>query len=154
MPKRQLGRNAFTLIEVMVAVMIVSVVIAALLQMKGNTNHKFIQLKKIVTENQYNTFLISVDDKYSFETSNIDLDRLVDNFDLENDLRRKLKSIKTKVSYEKLDVYDSGDLSDDSEEYEEGEEGENGGIDIIFEIGKTSLKSEDFSLSLMRVKIQ
>jgi prepilin-type N-terminal cleavage/methylation domain-containing protein len=154
MPKRQLGRNAFTLIEVMVAVMIVSVVIAALLQMKGNTNHKFIQLKKIVTENQYNTFLISVDDKYSFETSNTDLYRLVDNFDLENDLRRKLKSIKTKVSYEKLDVYDSGDLSDDSEENEEGEEGENGGIDIIFEIGKTSLKSEEFSLSLMRVKIQ
>jgi prepilin-type N-terminal cleavage/methylation domain-containing protein len=153
MPKRQLGRNAFTLIEVMVAVMIVSVVIAALLQMKGNTNHKFIQLKKIVTENQYNTFLISVDDKYSFETSNIDLYRLVDNFDLENDLRRKLKSIKTKVSYEKLYVFDSGDFNDDSED-EEGEEGENGGIDIIFEIGKTSLKSEEFSLSLMRVKIQ
>ena len=154
MPKRQLGRNAFTLIEVMVAVMIVSVVIAALLQMKGNTNHKFIQLKKIVTENQYNTFLISVDDKYSFETSNIDLYRLVDNFDLENDLRRKLKSIKTKVSYEKLYVFDSGDFNDDSEEDEEGEEGENGGIDIIFEIGKTSLESEEFSLSLMRVKIQ
>ena len=153
MPKRQLGRNAFTLIEVMVAVMIVSVVIAALLQMKGNTNHKFIQLKKIVTENQYNTFLISVDDKYSYETSNIDLYRLVDNFDLENDLRRKLKSIKTKVSYEKLDVLDTGDFNDDSED-EEGEEGENGGIDIIFEIGKTSLKSEEFSLSLMRVKIQ
>ena len=151
MPKRQLGRNAFTLIEVMVAVMIVSVVIAALLQMKGNTNHKFIQLKKIVTENQYNTFLISVDDKYSFETSNIDLYRLVDNFDLENDLRRKLKSIKTKVSYEKLDVLDTGNFKDDSEE---DEEGENGGIDIIFEIGKTSLKSEEFSLSLMRVKIQ
>ena len=153
MPKRQLDRNAFTLIEVMVAVMIVSVVIAALLQMKGNTNHKFIQLKKIVTENQYNTFLISVDDKYSYETSNIDLYRLVDNFDLENDLRRKLKSIKTKVSYDKLDVLDTGNFNDDSED-EEGEEGENGGIDIIFEIGKTSLKSEEFSLSLMRVKIQ
>ena len=94
-----------------------------------------------------------MDDKYSYETSNIDLYRLVDNFDLENDLRRKLKSIKTKVSYEKLYVFDSGDFNDDSED-EEGEEGENGGIDIIFEIGKTSLKSEEFSLSLMRVKIQ
>jgi len=148
MPKRQLHRKAFTLIEVMVAVMIVSVVIAALLQMRGNTNHKFIQLKKIVKENQYNSFLISVDDKYGFESSSIDLYRLADNFDLESDLRRKLKSIKTKVTYEELEVLDSGDFSDDKEE------GESSASGIIFEIGKTSLESDDFSLSLMRVKIQ
>jgi len=151
MPKRQLNRKAFTLIEVMVAVMIVSVVIAALLQMQGNTNHKLIQLKKTVKENQYSSFLISVDDKYGFESSSLDLYRLADNFDLESDLRRKLKSIKTKVSYEELDVLDSSDFSDDSDESEEGESSASG---IIFEIGKTHLESEEFSLSLMRVKIQ
>ena len=151
MPKRQLHKKAFTLIEVMVAVMIVSVVIAALLQMRGDTNHKLIQLKKILKENQYNSFLIATDDKYGFESSNIDLYRLLGNFDVESDLRRKLKAIKTEVTYEELDVLDSSDFSDDSTD---GEESEGSASAIVFEIGKTSLKSEAFSLSLLRVRIQ
>ena len=45
MPKRHCNNSAFTLIEVIVAVMIVSVVIAALLQMRGNTSYKFLEIK-------------------------------------------------------------------------------------------------------------
>jgi len=149
MPKRQLTRKAFTLIEVMVAVMIVSVVIAALLQMQGNTNHKLLQLKKSIKDNQYNSFLISEANRYGFDSSNINLYRLVEKFDLESDLRRHLKATKIKVSYEILDVLDSNDFDDESDDEEE-----NSGNGIILEIGKTDLKSDKFALSLLRVKLQ
>lgn len=146
MPKRQLNRRAFTLIEVMVSVMIVSFVIAALLQIQGDTAHRLIKLKKTIKENQYNSFLISEGGRYGFESNSINLYQLVDNFDVESDLRRKLKAIKTKVSYKKLDVLDSNDFSDENDE--------NSGSDIVLEIGRTSLKSKEFSLSLLRVKLQ
>jgi len=51
MPKRHCNNSAFTLIEVIVAVMIVSVVIAALLQMRGNTSYKFLEIKKMMHKN-------------------------------------------------------------------------------------------------------
>jgi len=141
MPKRQ----AFTLLEVMVAVMIVSVVIAALLQMRGNTSNQFMQIKKMAHTNQYNSFLLSLDGKYGFEKSNIDMKRLVEDFDLESDLRRKLSSIKVKLDYEALSVIDTN-------EFDNQDNSENSGI--IFEIGKTVLKSEDFATQLLRIRLQ
>ena len=69
MPKRR----AFTLMEVMVAVVIVSVVIAALLQMQGNTHHKLFGIKEMIKTNQYNSFLLSLSDKYGFESSKINM---------------------------------------------------------------------------------
>ncbi|MEA1983375.1 MAG: type II secretion system protein, partial [Campylobacterota bacterium] len=66
-------RRAFTLIEVMVAVMIVSIVIAALLQMRGDTSNKLFQLKEMMQTNQYNSFLLSNSEKYAFEDSKIDM---------------------------------------------------------------------------------
>jgi len=144
MPKQH--HRGFTLIEVMVAVMIVSVVIAALLQMQGNTSHKLIELKKTLKTNQFNSFLISSDNKYGFESSNTDLYRLSGEFDMESDLRRKLKAMKIKVSYEKKDVLDSNDFSDDEEDATV--------TGIVLEIGKTHLQNKNFSLSLMRIKLQ
>ena len=145
MAKRHLSHRGFTLIEVMVAVMIVSVVIAALLQMRGNTTHKLQELKKTVKTTQYNSFLSSADDKYGFNSSSLGLYRLAGDFEMESDLRRKLKSIKTKITYEKIEVLDSNDF---------GEDDNSTTSSIILEIGKTDLKSKDFSLSLMRVKLQ
>ena len=154
MPKRRASKNAFTLIEVMVAVMIVSVVIAALLQMRGNTSHKFIGIKKMMQTNQYNSFLLSKGDKYGFEESNIDLYRLVDDFDLEDDLRRRLKAIKLKVDYEELDTIDTAEFDESAQPSEDGEEVQKDTTGIVFEIGKSMLKAENFSTSLMRIRIQ
>ena len=154
MPKRGATKNAFTLIEVMVAVMIVSVVIAALLRMRGNTSNKFIGIKKMMQTNQYNSFLLSQSDKYGFEESNIDLYRLVDDFDLESDLRRRLKSIKLKVDYEELDTIDTTEFDDTAQPSEDGEEVQSDTTGIVFEIGKSILKADNFSTSLMRVRIQ
>ena len=137
--------------EVMVAVMIVSVVIAALLQMRGDTTHKFFGIKEMMKTNQYNSFLLSHGDKYGFEKSRMDMSRLVEDFDVESDLRRKLKAIKVELDYEELSTVDTS-------EYVDGQENENeeitGSSGIVFEIGKTLLKTEEFSGSLIRIKIQ
>ncbi len=139
MPKRK----AFTLIEVMVAVMIVSVVIAALLQMQGNTHQQFFQFKKILSQNAYTSFMVGIDDKYGYEKSHTNLQQLVDEFDLERPLRRKLQQIVIDIDYTKERVIDT------SEETETEQV-----TPIIFEIGTTQLHSKVFSTQLQRIKIQ
>jgi hypothetical protein len=116
----------------MVAVMIVSVVIAALLQLRGDTTGRFLQLKKMLHENQYKSFLISSDAKYGFESSRTTLKTLAGDFRLNSTLRRRLKAQKVKLSYDTIDDTRS-----------EG---------MVFEMGKTSLKSKEFSFSLIRVR--
>ena len=147
MPKRQhTFHDAFTLIEVMVAVMIVSVVIAALLQMRGETTHKFFGIKKMMQTNQYNSFLIGQGDKYGFEKSSMNLNRLVENFDLESDLRRELKSQKVSLLYEKL-------KSVDTSEYD-GENSEKSSSGTVFEIGKSTIEADDFRVNMIRVRAE
>lgn len=147
-------RHAFTLIEVMVAVMIVSVVIAALLQMRGNTSNQFMQIKKMAHTNQYNSFLLSLDGKYGFEKSNIDMKRLVEDFDLESDLRRKLSAMKVSLDYETLSVIDTNEFTNQDNSESQEDENSSGNSGIIFEIGKTVLKSKDFTTQLLRIKLQ
>jgi len=154
MPKRH--RKAFTLIEVITAVMIVSVVIAALLQMRGNTSHKFSQIQKMIYTNQYSSFLLSLGDRYGFERSRIDMNQLVDDFDLESDLRRKLKAMKVEIEYEVLESIDTSEYEDipTQSETTDEEEVQKDTTGIIFEIGKTKLLSDDINLQIIRVRIQ
>ena len=129
------ARDGFTLIEVMVAVMIVSVVIGALWQMKGDATQKFFQFQKMTQNNQYMSFLLGNAQKYGFEKSNIDLRTLVDDFDLESNLRRQLKRVKIALSYDVLNAIDTNDS-------------------VILEIGKTKMHSKDFTHTLLRVRTQ
>lgn len=134
--------------EVMVAVVIVSVVIAALLQMQGNTNNKLFNIKEMMKTNQYNSFLLSLSDKYGFESSKMDMKRLVDEFALESDLRRRLKGMKLELDYEELTTIDTSELDASSDL------NETSNTSLIFEIGKTTLKTKDFTTQVIRVKIQ
>jgi len=138
-------REAFTLIEVMVAVMIVSVVIAALLQMRGDTANKFFNIKKMLYTTQYNSFLLANDGKYGFERSKLDMKRLVDDFKVESDLRRKLSALKVELEYEKLQTIDTSKFNSDEQ---------NSSTGIIFEIGKSILKVGNESSSLIRIRVQ
>ena len=79
-------KRGFTLIEVMVAVMIISIVIMGLLQMYSNNTHIFSAIKKQIKTNQYVSFLVSSDD-YGFENKDIYLYDLVKDFDFESDLK-------------------------------------------------------------------
>jgi len=134
-------RGAFTLIEVMVSVMIISVVIMALLQMQGNNTYMFSKLKSKLEINQYASFFIANKD-YGFKKESVYLSDLLNEFVVEDDLRRKLKNIKIKIRYEELDKYgDSNTSQGDSS-------------DMLLEIGKSSIDVDDSTVSIMRLKIQ
>ncbi|WP_324170588.1 prepilin-type N-terminal cleavage/methylation domain-containing protein [Sulfurimonas sp.] len=135
------SKNAFTLVEVMVAVMIISVVIMALLQMQGNSNHMFSRLKDKLKVNQYTSFFISNAD-YGFEKNSVDLDDVLSDFIVEDDLRRELKKIKVEVQYKKLRQLDMSENDDEDVSSE-----------MIFEIGKTILKANDSSASFIRFRV-
>jgi len=157
MPKRHSFKEAFTLIEVMVAVLIISIVIAALLQMQGDTHQKFFQIKQMMHTNQYNSFLLSQGEAYGFEDSKMDMKRLVENFDLESDLRRRLGAIKVELLYEEITTIDTSEFEDGGAETDEnGEEVEQQETTtgIVFEIGKSIIKTEDFTGHLIRVRVQ
>ena len=134
-------KHAFTLIEVMVAVTIISVVIAALLQMYANNSFIFTSLKKSVTSNQYMTLLAN-NSEYGLENKHSTLYDLIQDFDLESDLRRKLKDIPIDILYKEQS---SIDLSEDENASES---------QIVLEIGKMTMQGKNFSNNLLRLKIR
>ena len=145
MANKSVHRDAFTLIEVMVAVIIITVVIMALLQMHANSTHIFSSMKKQTKTNQYSSFLIS-NENYGFEDKNIYLYSLVRDFDLQDDLRRELKKIKIKMLYKELEAIDIGNQSND----EEIESSSN----LVLEIGESLIQTDSGSTALMRFRIR
>ena len=143
-PKRtSFGRlGAFTLIEVMVSVLIISVVIMALLQMRGNSSHLFLSFSKKSEMNKYLSFLISNDD-YGHDNKKTTLYKLLGDFDIEDNLKRELKSANVEIIYKELELIDMG-----------GQEDEEVDSKVVFEIGKTILKTNDLSASVLRIKSQ
>jgi prepilin-type N-terminal cleavage/methylation domain-containing protein len=135
-------RKAFTLLEVMVAVMIISIVIMALLQMRGHSAHIFSSLSQKLEINQYLSFLVS-NDTYGFEQESMTADILLKDFDVEADLRQRLRKTKVNLVYQELDAIDLAEHSD-----------ENLSSGMIFETGKTILKTENASASLARIRLQ
>ena len=132
----------------MVAVMIISVVIMALLKMYSNNAHIFNSIKQEIKTNQYVSLLIG-NDEYGFEKKHIVMYDLVKDFDVENDLRRKLKSLKTDIIYTEVD---SIDLSEDTEEDTGSESKSSSGV--VLEIGRDTLKTETFTTSITRLRIK
>lgn len=145
MSKELKSKNAFTLIEVMVAVMIISVVIMALIQMYANNTHIFSSFKKQTKINQYTSFFLA-NDTYGYEDKSVSLYELVREFNIHNELRQELKFIKVKLVYEELQQID---LSESQSSEIENEETSN----MIFEVGKTTLQSNSSSSSLLRFKL-
>jgi prepilin-type N-terminal cleavage/methylation domain-containing protein len=118
-------RKAFTLLEVMVAVLIISIVIMALLEMKGHSAHIFSALSKKQEINQYLSFLVSSKD-YGFEKDTVTAESLVKEFELERDLRQNLKNVKINLIYQELASIDLDEQED-----------ENLSSGMVFETGKT-----------------
>jgi len=145
-------KAAFTLIEVMVAVVIISVVIMALIKLFANNSHIFSTLDNKSQSNQYLSLLISPSD-YGLENKESTLYDLVKEFDIEDDLRRELKNIKVKLLYQELDTIDVGEYEADVEPQEEQTE-EKASSSMVFEVGKTILKINNSSVSMLRIKQQ
>ena len=155
-------RKAFTLIEVMISVLIISTVIMALITMNGNNTHIFSSFKKQAKINQYASFFIS-NKEYGFENNSVDLDDLVSEFDVEDELRKKLKELKVAVIYQIVDEIDMSDFEESEEDEDTQEEIPDDSSDeepkkvsssLVIEIGKTTLKVKDSSVSLLRIKVQ
>jgi len=145
MNKRVHSHHAFTLIEVMIAVMIISLVIAALIQMFANNTHVFLAYKNQIDTNQYTSFLIG-NDKYGEEKKSTNMFELVREFDIDDDLRKELKSMKVDVDYVELKRIN---LSES-----ESESGIEISSDMALEIGKSNLQKQDGSALLYRFKLQ
>lgn len=142
-------KNAFTLIEVIVAVMIISIVIMALIQMYANNTHIFSSLKQQTKINQYSSLLIE-NDEYGFENKTIRINDLVNEFDLQDDLRRELKNIKAEIIYKELQLIDMSEQNSNEETEKDIEVNSN----MIIEIGQSIIKTDKSSTALMRLRVQ
>jgi prepilin-type N-terminal cleavage/methylation domain-containing protein len=144
-------RKAFTLIEVMIAVVIISVVIAALIQMFANNTHIFSSLKSQSKINSYVSLFIA-NDTYGLEDKEVSLDDLVSEFNVESELRAVLRETKAKIIYKELESIDMREYEEGEEVDQESEASVNSGL--VFEVGSSTIKIHDSSASLLRIQIQ
>lgn len=97
----QIKKKAFTLVEVLIAVALISIVIGALIQMGQNNLYLLEKFKAISVNNDYSSLSFYGIDETKMSDQKIYLDEVVDFKD--DDLRRELKEIKVIVKNEKLD---------------------------------------------------
>lgn len=154
MPKRSHG---FTLIEVLVAVMIIAVVIGALMQLFANNTHTFTSIdQKILQTNK--TSLLLGNAVYGYENKKTDLAELVKDFNIDDDLRRLLKKEKVEVIYTETTTIDFGEAAEAVAEADNINDNtivtETTAAASALEIGRTTLKIGAESSSFLRVKLQ
>jgi len=143
-------KKAFTLIEVMVAVMIISVVIMALLQMNANNTHIFSQVKNQETASQYLSLLVGT--KYGFDNEKISLEALVSDFNLDDDIRRELKHTQIQTSYQILQSIDTSMFDEENTEQKTEDTTMKKNSGTVYEMGRTTIQIKDSSASLLRLR--
>lgn len=121
--------------------MIISVVILAMVQMYSNNTFLLDSYKKHANITQYSSYLIA-NKEYGYESKNTTLYELLDEFDIETDLRRKLKQQKVEISYK---VLKNIDLSEESNE---------SAPQISLEIGESILRTDKNSVALTRLQLR
>lgn len=158
MPKHSGG---FTLIEVLVAVMIIAVVIGALIQLFATNSHTFSSVHQKILHTNKTTLLLG-NEIYGNEDKKTDLAELVKDFNIDDDLRRLLKKEKVQIIYTEVTSIDFDDAAESLSEAEAA--ADNGSDDTLIteaaeatnalEIGRTTLKIGEQSSSFLRVKFQ
>ncbi len=156
MPKTSRG---FTLLEVLVAVMIIAVVIGSLIQLFANNSNTFASIPQRILHTNTTSLLLG-NEVYGYQKAKTDLAELVKDFKIDDDLRRKLKNIKAEIIYSEVTTIDFGDAS---ESIAEEASSKTGGETLVkdaadvsnsMEIGRTTLKIKDQSSSFVRIKFQ
>ena len=158
MSKRSHG---FTLIEVLVAVMIIAVVIGALIQLFATNTHTFSSVHQKILHTNKTTLLLG-NEIYGYEDKKVDLAELVKDFNIDDDLRRLLKKEKAEILYTEVTSIDFGDAAEALAEAEDTESrkddealiSEAGEATNALEVGRTTLKIAGQSSSFLRVKLQ
>jgi prepilin-type N-terminal cleavage/methylation domain-containing protein len=149
-------RKGFTLIEVMVSVVIITVVIAAMLQLFSNNSHFFSQFKTKM-DLAWSSTLLLYQDKIGFEDDEIALEDLLKKYNIDDEFRRDVKDMKAHIKYQKISTIDTSEI-DMNESIEESLAQNDRSLEnsdgVVFEIGKTSFKIGDQSNSFLRLKLE
>lgn len=158
MPKTSHG---FTLIEVLVAVMIIAVVIGALIQLFATNTHTFSSVHQKILHTNKTTLLLG-NTIYGYENKKSDLAELVKDFNIDDDLRRLLKKERVEIRYTEVTSIDFGDAAeslaeaqnDVSSEVDQSVVTEATEATNALEVGRTTFKIGEQSSSFLRVKLQ
>ncbi len=140
--------------------MIISVVISALLQLFANNSHTFSSVHQKILQTNMSSLLLG-NEIYGYEDKKMDLSELVKDFNINDDLRRKLKDKKIEIIYTEVTSLNFDDAAESLAEAE-GESGDNdeglvtetSEVANSLEIGRTTIKIDNESSSFLRVKFQ
>ncbi len=146
-------RRGFTLIEVMVAVMIISLVIGVLLQLFSNNTRLFSSMRGHSELCMRSSLLIG-NIAYGYENDKVTLDELVQEFEINDELRRKLKKHKAKITYTPVKELDTKkkEIEDIVEPYMN--DNDEGLKERVMEIGRSSFEMDEFQTAYLRLKMQ
>ena len=140
--------------------MIISVVISALLQLFANNSHTFSSVHQKILQTNMSSLLLG-NEIYGYEDKKMDLSELVKDFNVNDDLRRKLKDKKIEIIYTEVTSFNFDDaaesLAEAEEESGDNDEGlvsETSEVANTLEIGRTTIKIDNESSSFLRVKFQ
>ncbi len=147
-------RKGFTLMEVMIAVMVISIVIGVLLQLFSNNTTLFSSMRGHSELCMRSSLLIG-NTEYGYENKKVNLADLVQEFDIDDDLRRKLKKYKAEITYTPVKILDTRELdSVDEDIMPYLEEHQNNAQEVTMEIGRSSFQMDEFQTAYLRLKLQ
>lgn len=146
-------RRGFTLIEVMIAVMIISLVIGVLLQLFSNNTRLFSSMRGHSELCMRSSLLIG-NTQYGYENEKVSLADLIQDFDIDDDLRQKLKKYKAEITYTPVKELDTRqkEIEDIAEPYMQ--DNAEGLKEQAMEIGRSSFEMDEFQTAYLRLKMQ
>ena len=146
-------RKGFTLLEVMISIMIISLVIGVLLQLYSNNTRLFNSMRGHSELCMRSSLLIG-NDTYGYENKTVNLAELVRDFEINDDLRQKLKKYKAKITYTQVK-----ELSQESKKIDKAVDpylvdSTEGLKERSMEIGRSSFEMDEFQTAYLRLKLQ
>lgn len=151
--------RAFTLLEVAISAMIISVVIGAMLQIFSNNSNYFSGFEKKLDVTWASTLLLGNQD-IGFDDKTEELKSLVSSTDMRMDFIQYLDDTEAKITYQVIMLIDSMDIQEsiderseeEGDEYSSTEDASSDGINL--EIGKTIFNVNDTSTYMIRIRTQ
>ena len=146
-------RKGFSLLEVMISVMIITLVIGVLLQLYSNNTRLFSSMRGHSELCMRSSLLIG-NSEYGYEDKEVSLAELVHNFNVDDDLRQKLKKYKAKVTYTPVKELNTKQTRTDEELDPYITEESQGLKERSMEIGRSSFEMDEFQTAYLRLKLR
>jgi len=146
-------RKGFTLLEVMISVMIISLVIGVLLQLYSNNTRLFSSMRGHSELCMRSSLLIG-NSEYGYENKKVNLAQLVREFNINDALRQKLKKYEAKITYTHVKELNEGIQKIDATVEHLISESEEGLKKHSMEIGRSSFEMDEFQTAYLRLKLQ